>query len=168
MSHIKKNLFYFILTILITSCGFHLRGFDGEYKLPYKHIYVICNGVNICNDFSQTIIRENLSTIVHSKESADAIISFSDQISNKTADSYSSVGRISSFNLSYSTDVTILKPTTMQVINAFNASANTSMHYNDGLILSMEQEETSIRTQLRQRVANQIITKIIHINKNAN
>jgi len=32
----------------------------------------------------------------------------------------------------------------------------------------MEQEETSIRTQLRQRVANQIITKIIHINKNAN
>lgn len=93
-------------------------------------------------------------------ESDVVIIELSQENTKRDPQSYSSVGRISVYLLSYQIIVNIFSNN--EFLGTLNVMSQATMQYNDTTILSFDQQEASFWDQLHQNVTNQLIRRLIH------
>lgn len=156
------NLMIVVGTFILAGCGFHLRGADGDYQFPYKTVYLDCSVDAICSDFKKTIKNQNLATIIPNRESAEAIITISDERSNSEFSNFNSVGQISGLKLTYEVTARVYAQNGMQSIPDIVARSSQTINYNNSLILSATQEEQSALTELHTNVIDIIIRRIVY------
>lgn len=151
-----------IWVLSLTACGFHLRGVDGNYQFPYKSIYLDCNVDAVCPILKKTIINQNLATIVTSKESAEAIVTVSDERTNRENSNFNAVGQISGIKLTYEVTARVYNKSGIQEMPDIIAKSSSTINYNNSLILSASQEEQTAWSDLHDNVINIIIRRIVY------
>lgn len=156
-------LFLTIMTVLISSCGFHLRGTHGDnYKFPFKSVYIQCDNVIICKKFIKSIQTEQLAIIVNDPTKADVTIRLFNEQTQRNVAGISSIGRVSSYQLTYMVNIAVLDHGDL-VGNEMNITSNILMQYNDANILSDQQEEETFWDQAHTNAVRQIIRRITHL-----
>lgn len=163
-----KNIFklfcYISITIILAGCGFHLRGYRGDYSLPFKTVYIQCDNAIVCTNVSNIITNDNLSKILPSSSKADAIIKIFGEETSRDPQGFNSIGRISSYLLTYQVNVSLLvngEP----VGDVMTVRSSATMQYNDSLILSANQNEVTFWQNLHEDVANKIIRQVMQKSK---
>lgn len=151
-----------VFVLFLSSCGFHLRGIDGDYQFPYKSVYLDCNVDAVCPEFKKAIINQNLATIVTNKESAEAIISVSDERLNTENSNFNSVGQIAGLKLTYEVTARVYNRAGIQEMPDIIARSSNTINYNNSLILSATQEEQITWNELHDNVINIIIRRIVY------
>ncbi|MCC2625840.1 MAG: hypothetical protein K0R14_1713 [Burkholderiales bacterium] len=157
------NKFFLLLAIvllLLSGCGFHLRGSPGaDYKFPFKKVYLDCGTVVICSNLNTAIKTQELAKIVTNAESADATIKLVKEETSRDAQTFTSVGRASAYLLTYRVIAQIIQKHE-QLGNDLVVSASSTMQYNDSIILATNQNEVTFWDQLHESVTNQLIKRI--------
>lgn len=158
----KVNFIMLAVLFVLTSCGFHLRGLDNDYQFPYKTILVDCDGITICDSFKNTIKVESLALMVESRESAEAVITLTDQNADRIVYNYNSVGQIASYKLIYQITARIYSKDDIQTAPDIKVSAQELLNYNNSLILSATQAEQDVWDRVHQSAVNTLVRRIVY------
>jgi outer membrane lipopolysaccharide assembly protein LptE/RlpB len=151
-----------LMLLIISGCGFHLRGTSGgtNYKLPFKKVYIDCGTVVICPNLNSAIKTQELATIVTKMESADAVIRLVKEDTSRDAQSFTNVGRVSAYMLTYQVTVEIIQ-NHQKVGKDIVVSSQSVMQYNDSTLLSNNQNEVTFWDQLHEQATNQLVQRLI-------
>lgn len=160
----KKNNLLLIppLVMLLSACGFHLRGLQGDFKFPYQSVYLQCDGTVICHDFESAVKSENLAKVVTNKESADAMIIVSNEQTSRDGYGYNASGQLSSYLLTYQVAAQVFDRSGNQIGQTIVVQQQTVMAYNNSLILSAQQQEDKSWDSVHQAVISSLIRRIVY------
>ena len=165
MSRAIKWMITLWISLLLSACGFHLRGSNGNYKFPFKSIYLECGSVVICSNLQTSIKTQELSPLAPRPESAEVIIKLVNEQTSRDPQGFNSAGRIAAFLLTYQATAQVWE-NGEQIGKDMTSTSQAIMQYNDSTILANNQNEVIFWDQLHQNVTNQIIRRLTFFNTN--
>lgn len=158
----NRSIFILIITSLVTSsCGFHLRGLRGDYKFPFKQVYLECDTTIICRNLQSAIKTQSIATIVNSPEKNSVTIQLFNEQTSRDAQSFNAAGRIAAYNLTYQVDAKVIQ-NREQIGDDIHIVVNSVMNYNDSQILSANQNEADLWQSLHEKATNQLIRRLVY------
>lgn len=157
-----KNLLLLSFIFILAACGFHLRGVAGSYSFPFKTVLLNCDTPVICPSLRNTIKAESLTMLVTNKESAEVVITVSNEQTSRDTLDFNSVGQIASYILTYRVTARIYNLQGDQLGNDIMVQNQQIMAYNNSLILSSQQQEENTWDLLHQNVINALIRRIVY------
>ncbi len=148
-----------LLVFICVSCGFHLRGQNGDYKVNYHNLYIACNNNNIevCKLLKNTVVNQNLTSIATNNVQADYRLDLTGVQTNKNPISLNQYGRISAYKLTYTVTLKVFDKKNKQVFGDRVISFSRVMNYNDSLVLSSQAQEQSTWEDIYQNVVDIIL-----------
>ncbi len=158
---IKKFVILLIITTL-SGCGFHLRGYNTtDYKFPFETVYIECNNVIICTNFSTMVKTDDLARIVNTPESAEVTIKLLNEQTSRDAQGFNAAGRIATYSLSYQVQAQVWQHNE-QIGNTLNILSQSIMQYNDATIRSNEIGEATFWDNLHQSATSQLVRRLVY------
>ncbi len=169
-SHFINVIYLFIIILLCTllsCCGFRLNIHNENKKIIISQtnkIILDCDTVMICDTLTNTITKKNLATIITNPTKNDDYITIriNNEQTSKDPQNFNSVGRISAYLLTYQVNLTIIKQDSIIMQNTFQSQS--TMLYNDNIILASNFDEVRFWDRLHLDVNKQILNYLTHIN----
>ncbi len=178
----KRNIFLslILLTLLLSACGFHLRG-QTSYALPFKSITV-----RAFNDFSPIVVALKQALQDQGVQITDApILSQQDPIpteqtaqapantnptqltlhvasesTSKQILSLNRAGRVREFQLNYRVMLRVYDQQQQDWIFPVTVDLQRNLPYDDTLVLAKESEEAQLYQEMRSDAVQQIMRQL--------
>ena len=155
------------LTVLLSACGFHLRGSNGSFMLPFATMYIgLPETSPLAIDLKRYIRAIGSTEVVDTKDGADAILDvLSDPERNRTKTilSLNSNGRVSEYQLGYSINFRVLDKAGNQLLAPTTISLNRPITFNESQVLAKETEEAQLYRDMRNDLVQQIMRRLAAI-----
>lgn len=155
------------LTVLLSACGFHLRGSNGSFILPFATMYIgLPDTSPLAIDLKRYIRAVGSTEVVDIKNGADAVFEvLSDPEKNRTKTilSLNSNGRVSEYQLGYSINFRVLDKAGNQLLGPTSISLNRPITFNDSQVLAKETEEAQLYRDMRNDMVQQIMRRLAAI-----
>lgn len=144
--------------LLLTACGFHLRG---DFGMPFKSLYL--QAPNLNSPFVVDLKR-NLATnhvnFVTTPEQADVILDIASEIPEKQILTLGGSGRVNEFQLRYRVAIRAYDLNKNVWIPAEEMIIRRDYSYDDTKILAKESEEVMLYQSMRTDMVQQIIRRL--------
>jgi len=147
-----------LTTLLLTACGFHLRGQAG---MPFDALYL--DAANPGTPFI-TDLRRNLEAnkvkLVNTAEQADVVLNIVSEIPEKQILTLGGSGRVNEFQLRYRVSLRAYDLEGQDWIPAEEIMLRRDYIYDDTKILAKEAEETLLYQSMRSDMVQQIMRRL--------
>ena len=160
----SKPLLAAMLVLALSACGFHLRGSDGSYNLPFNAIYV---GLPVSSplaiDLKRNIRAMGTTEIAQDATQADGII---DVLSNpeknrgKSILSLNSNGRVREYQLSYSILFKVRDNVGNQLLGPTQITLTRPITFNESQLLAKETEEEMLYRNMQADLVQQMLRRL--------
>ena len=158
------KLTYLLISILITGCGFHLRGSqDFSKTLPEVNV----SGVNKYSDLGRELLRSLAAANVNVFDESSIILNITNDTFSKRVLSVDSAGRANQYELRYDVSFTLVKTANnekvkkiVDLIPAQNISEKREYLFDANLILATQDEENRLKKDMRQSVILQLMRRL--------
>ncbi|WP_426087964.1 LPS assembly lipoprotein LptE [Janthinobacterium sp. PSPC1-1] len=155
------------LTVLLSACGFHLRGSDGSFMLPFATMYIGLPETSPLAIGLKRYIRAIGSTeVVDTKDGADAVLEvLSDPERNRTKTilSLNKNGRVQEYQLGYSINFRVLDKAGNQLLAPTTISLVRPITFDESQVLAKETEEAALYRDMRNDLVQQIMRRLAAI-----
>ena len=155
------------LTILLSACGFHLRGSNGSFMLPFATMYIGLPETSPLAIGLKRYIRAIGSTeVVDTKDGADAVLEvLSDPERNRTKTilSLNKNGRVQEYQLGYSINFRVLDKAGNQLLAPTTISLVRPITFDESQVLAKETEEAALYRDMRNDLVQQIMRRLAAI-----
>lgn len=155
------------LTVLLSACGFHLRGSNGSFMLPFATMYIgLPNSSPLAIDLKRYIRAIGSTEVVDIKDGADAVLEvLSDPERNRTKTilSLNSNGRVQEYQLGYSINFRVLDKAGNQLLAPTTISLVRPITFNESQVLAKETEEAALYRDMRNDLVQQIMRRLAAI-----
>ena len=164
-----KYTLLFLLSFLIISCGFHLRGsYDLSAILPEVQIV----GVNQHSELGRELIRALTAAKVNVSDESETILTITKNNLSKRVLSLDSAGRANQYELSYQLNFTLVKKVQAQakeksskqqlvdLIPAQNISEKREYLFDANLVLAKTDEERRLNNDMQQAAILQLLRRL--------
>jgi len=154
---ISQQLFAMMMILLLTACGFHLRGQSG---MPFDTLYLDAAnpGTPFIADLRRNLEANNVK-LVNSAERADVVLNIVSEIPEKQILTLGGSGRVNEFQLLYRVSLRAydLK---QDWIPAEEIVLRRDYLYDDARILAKEAEEVLLYQSMRSDMVQQIVRRL--------
>ena len=155
----STRLFTLLLaSLLLTACGFHLRG---QANMPFKTLYL--DAANPNTPFI-TELRRSLETnhvqLVNSSEQADVALKIVYEFTDKQILTLGGGGRVSEFRLTYRLSLRAYDLKQQDWIPAEEMELRRDYSFDDTKTLAKESEETLLFQSMRSDMVQQIVRRL--------
>ena len=158
------KLTYLLISILITSCGFHLRGSQNFSEiLPEVNV----SGVNKYSDLGRELLRALAAANVNVFDESLFVLNITNDSFSKRVLSVDSAGRANQYELRYDVGFTLVKTVknekeqkTVDLIPAQNITEKREYLFDANLILAAQDEEKRLKKNMRQSVILQLMRRL--------
>ncbi|POZ61272.1 LPS-assembly lipoprotein LptE [Chromobacterium alticapitis] len=162
----KQSLRYALLAgfvLLLSACGFHLRGLGGTIKpLPFASLYLEAGGKAIESDLRTVLARQPKLALLDQPKGAQAVLSVVNESQSKDILTINTGGKINEYQLTYVATVRlVLNGVPMEP--DMTATVRRSMNYSDNQVLGKQQEEELLWTDARRDAAEQIVRRLAYL-----
>jgi LPS-assembly lipoprotein len=150
--------FLFATILLLTACGFHLRGQTG---MPFTALYL--ENANQQSPFIAELSRNleaNKVILVNTADKADVILQIVSEIPEKQILTLSGTGRVNEFQLRYRVSLRAYDLKQNTWIPAEEMMIRRDFSYDDTKILAKEAEEALLYQSMRSDMVQQIIRRL--------
>lgn len=155
------------LTVLLSACGFHLRGSNGSFMLPFATMYIGLPDTSPLAIGLKRYIRAIGSTeVVDTKDGADAVLEvLSDPERNrsKTILSLNKNGRVQEYQLGYSINFRVVDKAGNQLLAPTTISLVRPITFDESQVLAKETEEAALYRDMRNDLVQQIMRRLAAI-----
>jgi LPS-assembly lipoprotein len=155
------------LTVLLSACGFHLRGSNGSFMLPFATMYIGLPDTSPLAIGLKRYIRAIGSTeVVDIKDGADAVLEvLSDPERNRTKTilSLNKNGRVQEYQLGYSINFRVLDKAGNQLLAPTTISLVRPITFDESQVLAKETEEAALYRDMRNDLVQQIMRRLAAI-----
>lgn len=172
-----KFTFLFLLSFLIISCGFHLRGSqDLSAVLPEAQI----QGTSKHSDLGRELIRALISANVNVLDESDTVLNITRDVFSKRVLSLDSAGRANQYELSYQLSFSLIKKVKSEnnisdekqkiiiLIPSQSITEKREYLFDANLVLAKSDEETRLNNDMRQAAMLQLIRRLMFSLKSKN
>jgi LPS-assembly lipoprotein len=161
MNFIQKKLIAILLLIVITSCGFHLRGMT---EISYKTISLEGKELSLTKNLKK-ILNTNKVAIVSSTENPELRVEFLSEESEKRILSLSGQGLVREFEIFYRVRYRI-KASDSEIWSQENIiETRKDFTYSDSNLIGKEEEERQLNEAMRIEAITSIFNQIQVIKK---
>ena len=155
------------LTMLLSACGFHLRGSNGSFMLPFATMYIgLPDSSPLAIDLKRYLRAVGSTEVVNLKDGADAVLevlSDPEKSRTKTILSLNKNGRVQEYQLGYSINFRVLDKAGNQLLAPTTISLVRPITFNEAQLLAMETEETQLYRDMRNDMVQQIMRRLAAI-----
>ena len=163
----KKFTFLLLISFLIISCGFHLRGSqDLSAILPEIKI----QGVNKHSDLGRELIQALTAAKVNILDESNTVLNITQNNISKRVLSLDSAGRANQYELSYQLSFTLMKNIEdenkqqqskyLELMPAQNIIEKREYLFDANLVLAKADEENRLNNDMRQAVILQLVRRL--------
>jgi LPS-assembly lipoprotein len=161
MNFIQKKLIAILLLIVITSCGFHLRGMT---EISYKTISLEGKELSLTKNLKK-ILNTNKVAIVSSTENPELRVEFLSEESEKRILSLSGQGLVREFEIFYRVRYRI-KASDSEIWSQENIiETRKDFTYSDSNLIGKEEEERQLYEAMRIEAITSLFNQIQVIKK---
>ena len=161
MNFIQKKLIAILLLIVITSCGFHLRGMT---EISYKTISLEGKELSLTKNLKK-ILNTNKVAIVSSTENPELRVEFLSEESEKRILSLSGQGLVREFEIFYRVRYRI-KASDSEIWSQENIiETRKDFTYSDSNLIGKEEEERQLNENMRIEAITSLFNQIQVIKK---
>ena len=161
MNFIQKKLIAILLLIVITSCGFHLRGMT---EISFKTISLEGKELSLTKNLKK-ILNTNKVAIVSSTENPELRVEFLSEESEKRILSLSGQGLVREFEIFYRVRYRI-KASDSEIWSQENIiETRKDFTYSDSNLIGKEEEERQLNEAMRIEAITSIFNQIQVIKK---
>lgn len=155
------------LTVLLSACGFHLRGSNGSFMLPFATMYIgLPDSSPLAIGLKRYIRAIGSTEVVDTKDGADAVLEvLSDPERNRTKTilSLNTSGRVQEYQLGYSINFRVVDKAGNQLLAPTTISLVRPITFDDRQVLAKETEEAALYRDMRNDLVQQIMRRLAAI-----
>lgn len=170
-----KLTFILLLSVLIASCGFHLRGSqDLSAILPEVQI----QGTSIHSDLGRELKRALTNSKVNVLDESEVLLSITRDSFSKRVLSLDSAGRANQYELNYQLSFSLIKKElsesdnkklrVIDLVSSQNITERREYLFDADLVLAKVDEETRLNNDMRQAAMLQLIRRLTFSLKSKN
>lgn len=155
-----KSLTMLALAILLTACGFHLRG---EAVMPFKTLYIeAANPGSPLIGELRHLLEANHVELTSAADQAEVILSIESDTTEKQILTLAGSGRVSEYQLRYRVSLRAYDNQQLEWMPADELLLSRDFSYDDAQILAKETEEAQLYQGMRSDMAQQIMRRLSH------
>ncbi|MDD4977960.1 MAG: LPS assembly lipoprotein LptE [Gallionella sp.] len=157
---VSKRWLVLISVLLLSACGFHLRG---QANLPFNTVYLTAPDTNslFVNELRQNLQANGLQ-VVDNAEQAGLIMDIVSEIPDKQILTLGGSGRVSEYQLRFRVSLRAHDNKKQDWIAATELMQFRNYTYDDTKILAKEAEENLLYQSMRKDMAQQIMRRLSH------
>lgn len=147
-----------LMSLLLASCGFHLRGQTG---MPFATLYIDAAAPNtsLVAELRRSLELNNVK-LVHTAEQADLVLNIAFEIPERQILSLAGSGRVNEYQLRYRVSLRAYDKQRQDWIPAEEMVQRRDYAYSDTAILAKEAEETLLYKSMRDDMVQQILRRL--------
>ena len=151
-----------IMSVLISACGFQLRGVA---KLPFETMYVEASDTSpIGNDLRRTLKSSNVR-LTNSAAEAQAVVQLLGETREKIILSLSGGGRVREYQLRIRVTFRVHGPNNKELLAPTELVLLRDLSYDDTQILAKESEEALLFRDIQNDAVQQIMRRVSAVNQ---
>jgi len=148
----------FVLTLLISACGFQLRG---AYPLPFEKIYIgLPETTELHAQLKRSITASSNARVVDNQKDAQASLLIPSDTSTKNILSLSATGRAREFQLVRAFNFRLVDGNGREWLPPSQIVVRRDITFTDDQVLSKEAEETLLWRDIQNDLVQQILRRL--------
>ena len=155
------------LVLTLSACGFHLRGSNGSFMLPFATMNIgLPDTSPLAIDLKRYIRAIGSTEIVDTREAADAtleVLADPEKTRTKTILSLNSNGRVREYQLGYSIQFRVVDKAGNVLLGLTNIALTRPITFNESQVLAKETEEAQLYRDMRNDLVQQIMRRLAAI-----
>ena len=149
------------LACMLSACGFQLRGADGQYRMPFRSIYLAFNDTSALG----TELRRNLRAgdtvlVVTDPAKAEALFDVMSETRGKSILSLNSQGRVREYLLTYTLVFRVRDAKGAQLLGPTEINLKRPITFNETQVLAKESEEVLLYRDMQTDLVQQIMRRL--------
>jgi len=155
--HVVTLLALCLPALLLTGCGFHLRG---AAQLPFNTLYLQVGYTSpLGNEIRRTLRTSNVR-LVDSPATADATLIILSELREKQILSLSGQGTVREYQLRYRIGYQVTDGKATILIAPTEIVLKRDVSYNDSQVLAKEAEEANLYRDMQSDAVNQLVRRL--------
>lgn len=150
---------------LLSACGFHLRGSNGEADLPFKTIQLGFPETSPLGVELKRNIRANGTEVVTDPKTAEAIFEVLSELREKVILSLSSTGRVREYTLYYKLKFRVKDNKDKELLAPVEIVLKRDISFNDSQVLAKEAEEGLLYRDMQSDMVQQILRRLVALKR---
>jgi LPS-assembly lipoprotein len=154
----------FLAALLLSGCGFHLRGSNGGADLPFRSIFLAVPETSPLGVELRRNIRATGSTaIATDPKLADARLEVLSEVRDREIQSLNSQGRIREYTLFYRLTFRVLGKSDAVLLAPTEIVLKRDISFNESQVLAKESEEGLLYRDMQSDLVQQILRRLAAI-----
>lgn len=151
-------------TLMLSACGFKLRGSILGNDLPFKSIFISAAENSTLGSELRRYIRGSGELAIKDRpEDAEAILDIVSEVRNKVILSLNSQGRVREFVLNYQVTIRIRNNAGATYLAPTVIALKRDLSYNESQVLAKEEEEKMLYRDMQSDAVQQILRRMAAI-----
>lgn len=151
-------------TLLLSACGFKLRGSILGGDLPFKSIFISAPATSTLGNELRRYIRGSGELAIKERaEDAEAILDIVSELRNKVILSLNSQGRVREYVLYYHVTVRVRNNAGATYMAPTTITLKRDISYNESQVLAKEAEEAMLYRDMQSDLVQQILRRMAAI-----
>ena len=146
----------FLLTLSLSSCGFHLRG---QAALPFESLYVSGTSVFV-NQLKRAVRAGSKTRVTDNQKDAQATLQILSEVTERTILSLSSSGRVREITLGYRISFRLHNQENRELIPASEILMRRDLSYSDTDVIAKEYEEALLFRDMQSDAVQQLMRRL--------
>lgn len=161
---LNRGLPALFLALLLTACGFHLRGV-GEI-IPFKSIYVQDGGApSIARNLKRSLNSSGVK-VVPNPEDAQVLLELMSETSTKNILSLSGGGKVREYELLYQTTFRARDAKSELWGEPQTVNLRRDFSYSDSALLAKEAEEARLNADMQAEAVREVLRRVGSLGRN--
>ena len=148
------------LLLSLASCGFQLRGSNGEYRMPFNSIYLGFPETSPLGVELKRNLRGGEATVVNDPKVADAVLDVISEHRNKQILSLNSAGRVREYLLLYTLVFRVRDAAGAEILAPTEITLKRNISFDESQTLAKESEEMLLYRDMQSDVVQQIMRRL--------
>jgi LPS-assembly lipoprotein len=161
----RRNAIGYLLAlmsaVLLTACGFHLRGSGGQANLPFKSIFLGFPESSTLGAELKRNIRANGGTaVLDQAKDAQAALEVLSETRDKAILSLNSQGRVREYSLTYALRFRVVDRSGKELLAPTEIDLKRTISFNESQALAKEGEEAMLYRDMQTDLVQQILRRL--------
>jgi LPS-assembly lipoprotein len=150
-----------LLVTTLTACGFHLRGSDGSYNMPFTSIYLAFPDTSpLGNELKRNLRAIDHVVISPTQEGAQARFEVLSEARNKAILSLNNLGRVREYLLTYTLVFQVRDATGNLLLGPTEITLRRNLAFSEEALLAKEGEEALLYRDMQSDLVQQIMRRL--------
>jgi len=146
--------------LVLSACGFQLRGSDGQAAIPFKTMYVgVPESSQLGLELKRNLRARNV-TIVNDPKAAEAIIEVLSESREKSILTLNTQGRIREYSLFYKLRFRIKDNKDQELLAPTEITLKRNISYNESQAIAKEKEEDMLYRDMQSDLVHQVLRRL--------